>query len=509
MNNSIDKILTLEELIEKVRELRKQGKTVVQSHGIFDLIHPGIIEHLKSAKEQGDVLVITVVKSKDVRRGPGRPVFNENQRAENAASLSMADFVAIVDDEKPFECVSLINPDIFAKGSSIKESALAHEKEIFEEEKELLFGKIKIYETRGFSASSTEILKDLIDIIPDSTKKFLKDFSRKYSFENVRDQIEALKKLKVLLIGDGIIDEYHYCETMGKSLKASLVVHRYLDEETFAGGAFAIANHLSCICKEVEIFSLLGRKDSKEEFIRQNLRDNVKATFFTREDSPTIVKRRYVNQYLNQKMFEINYLNDCMIEPALESEIIKHIKSEIKNYDIILLSDFGHGFITPGIIDAVQGSGKKFAVNTQTNAANIGYNLITKYKSPTFVCLDEPELRWAGQDKFSDIEKVAEKVLSAINGGSLIVTMGKKGSLGINRKREVNRTPIFSSKVIDTVGAGDAFFAYTAPCLALDMPLDLVSFIGNIVGNIAVQIVCNRRPVEKYEVLEFIRALLK
>ena len=77
------------------------------------------------------------------------------------------------------------------------------------------------------------------------------------------------------------------------------------------------------------------------------------------------------------------------------------------------------------------------------------------------------------------------------------------------RKNEVNVTPIFSSKVIDTIGAGDAFFSFTAPCFAKDMPLDLVSFIGNAVGALAVQIVGNKQSVEKYELLEFIHAILK
>ena len=63
--------------------------------------------------------------------------------------------------------------------------------------------------------------------------------------------------------------------------------------------------------------------------------------------------------------------------------------------------------------------------------------------------------------------------------------------------------------MIDTVGAGDAFFAYTAPCFAREMPLDLVSFIGNAVGALAVQIVCNKKSVERYELLEFIHAILR
>ena len=74
---------------------------------------------------------------------------------------------------------------------------------------------------------------------------------------------------------------------------------------------------------------------------------------------------------------------------------------------------------------------------------------------------------------------------------------------------EINRTPIFSSRVVDTVGAGDAFFAYTAPCFANGFPLDLVSFIGNAVGALAVQIVGNKKSVEKHELLEFIHTILK
>ena len=148
-------------------------------------------------------------------------------------------------------------------------------------------------------------------------------------------------------------------------------------------------------------------------------------------------------------------------------------------------------------------------MNTQTNGANAGYNMITKYRNPTFVCLDEAEVRLSAQDRYSDIETIGKSVARTIGSEYFIVTRGKNGSIGINKKNEVIRTPIFSTKVVDTVGAGDAFFAYTAPCISIGMPLDMVSFIGNAVGALAVQIVGNKKSVEKYELLEFIHALLK
>ena len=168
----------------------------------------------------------------------------------------------------------------------------------------------------------------------------------------------------------------------------------------------------------------------------------------------------------------------------------------------MLVSDFGHGFVTGKIIESIEKYSKKVAVNTQTNGANAGYNLITKYNKPNFICLDEPEARLATQDRFSEIEDVAKNLLKSLPAEHLIITLGKNGSIGLmGNNTRANRTPIFSSKVVDTVGAGDAFFAYTAPCFAKDMPLDFVSFVGNAVGAIAVQIVGNKRSIEKYELL--------
>lgn len=504
-----NKIVLFKELAKKVEGLKRAGKTVVQSHGCFDLIHPGVIAHLKAAKSQGDVLIVTVIKDKDVRRGPGRPIFPEKFRAENVAALELVDYVCLVDDEIPFECVKEIRPDVFARGQEYKErDSKIHEK-IFEEERELFFGKSRIIETPGFFFSSTRIINNLLDIYPEETKSFLKEFAQKFSFDVILELLNGLKKMRVLLIGDGIIDEYHYCETMGKSPKSQIIVNKYLNHEVFAGGAFAIANHLAGICDEVHLLTLLGSTDSKEQFIRNNLKPNVDPKFYYREDGPTIVKRRYINQYQKHKLFEINFLNDNYIDPACESDIIAYLEAEIPKFDLVLVSDFGHGLITDKIIKTVEKLARNVAVNAQTNGANAGYNLITKYQKPSLICMDVPEARLATQDRNGDIADVGSKILKATNTDFLIITLGSGGSLCLTKQGGINHTPAISTKVIDIIGAGDAFFAYTAPCLAQGMPVDLVSFIGNAVGAIAVQIVGNKKPVEKFEVLEFIHTLLQ
>ena len=510
-----NKLLLLDDLIEEVKSLKQEGKVVVQTHGVFDLIHPGIIKHLDLSKNEGDVLLVTIIKDKDVRRGPGRPFFSEDYRIASIASLEQVDFVCLVDDEEPFGCVRRINPDVFTKGQALTEHDRKIHKILYEEKKEFLFGKSRICETDVFSFSPSmvttglSIINNFLDIYSDETQSFIKTFSKKYSFEEISKKIDGLKNLKVLLIGDGIIDEYHYCESMGKSPKAQLIVNKHLTHEVFPGGAFAIANHIASITKEVQLVTLLGNEDSREDFVLENLKPNVNARFFYRDDGPTVIKKRYINQYQNQKLFEINYINDRYVNNEIEENIISYLKSIITNYDLVLVSDFGHGFITSQLIHVLEDLSKYLAVNAQTNGANAGYNLITKYNRPNFICLDMPEARLATQDKYSGIEYVGRKLSKSLSADNITITMGKQGSICFNRDGDAVRIPGFSTKVVDVIGAGDAFFSYAAPCFCKNMPADLVSFIGNAVGALDVQIVGNKKTVEKDELLEFIHTILK
>ena len=111
--------------------------------------------------------------------------------------------------------------------------------------------------------------------------------------------------------------------------------------------------------------------------------------FFRRPDGPTIVKKRYLDQYLNQKLFEVNYLNTQAVGAEVEAALLEYLAAALPATDLVLVSDYGHGFVTAPVIRALERHSPALAVNTQNNGANVGYNMITKYRSPTFVCLDE------------------------------------------------------------------------------------------------------------------------
>ena len=114
------KIIDLEQLKIEVENEKKKSKSVGLCHGVFDLLHLGHIKYLQEAKTKCDILIVTTTPDKYVNKGPGRPVFNESQRAEALASLSCIDFVSINKWETAIETISLLKPTLYIKGPDYK-----------------------------------------------------------------------------------------------------------------------------------------------------------------------------------------------------------------------------------------------------------------------------------------------------------------------------------------------------------------------------------------------------
>lgn len=502
------KIKSLDELSTIIQELKSQGKKIVHCHGVFDLLHPGHIIHFREAKKKGDVLIVTITKDEYVDRGPGKPVFSEQIRAQTIAAIDCVDYVAINKWPTALETIHKLKPDIYVKGSEFADLK-DHTKRIGKEAEAVkeIGGKIDF--TEGEVFSSSELLNNYFNVFPAETGEFLRNFKEKYSYEKVIGKLNELRDLKVMVIGDTILDQYHYCTVMDKSSKELLIPVKYIKKETFAGGVLAVANHLASFCNTVHLVSCLGKKRGEGDFILGHLSPNIQSKFFYREDAPTIIKRRFVELDSLTKMFEVCFIDDKPIHEKLEKEIIDYLKEKIEDSDIIIAADYGHGLITPKIIDLLCNSSKFLAVNTQINSANKGFNTLKKYKRADYICVGEPEVRLAVRNRFGDIKGLIKNLCSDGKYKSIIVTRGLHGSINYSREQGFSETPAFSQKTIDKIGAGDAFFSVTSLCAARSYPLELIGFVGNAVGALAVNIVCNRDPVKPPALYKFITTLLK
>lgn len=119
MRSAQSKILSLESVRAFVRELQRQGKRVVLANGCFDTPHVGHVRYLSGAKKEGDALVVAVNSDSSVRKlkGPGRPVLDEQARAQLVASLRDVDFVLLFAEPNVEQLLQELRPDVHAKGT--------------------------------------------------------------------------------------------------------------------------------------------------------------------------------------------------------------------------------------------------------------------------------------------------------------------------------------------------------------------------------------------------------
>lgn len=503
------KVKSLDELSEIIQRLKKEGKRIVHCHGAFDLLHPGHIRYFHEAKKEGDILVVTLTQDRHVGKGPGRPVFNQQLRLESIAALECVDYVALNEWPTAVETIKKIKPDVYVKGKEYEKREDDITGGIFKEEEAICSVGGRIHFTDDITFSSTELLNTHFPVFPDEAKDFLNSFRSRYSAGEIIQKLKDLSRLKVLVIGDTIIDEYHYCRAIGKSPKETILTTKFIEEERFAGGVLATANHVANFCKDVKLVTCLGAENNHEEFILSHLKNNIQPDFFYREDAPTIVKRRFVDPSFLTKMFQESFLNDTPLPKHIDGEICDCLIKNLDNYDLVIASDFGHSLIGENIIEVLSQKARFLAVNTQTNSANTGYNLVTKYPRADFACIDEPEIRLATSSRFGDIKELIKRISGKLNCEKIAATMGHRGSITYGGDNNFYEIPVLSHEVVDRVGAGDAYLSVAAPCVAMGYPMDMVGFIGNAVGALAVLIVCNRSSVEQVPLFKFITTLLK
>jgi len=506
-----DKILIIDKLSEKITSLKKEGKKIVHCHGVFDLIHPGHIRHFIAAKKFGDILVVTLTEDKYVNKGPGRPIFNENLRAESIAALEIVDYVAINKSPLAITAIEAIKPDFYVKGQDYKNALDDITGGIILEKKKVEEFGGKLIFTEDIVFSSSKLINQHLDFSTSEVKEYLKETRKIISYEKLKKDLEKISKFKVLVLGDIILDEYTFVEPIGKSSKSATITAKRYDSELYAGGVLAVANHISDFVTEVKLVSTYGNNFGIDhlDFIKSKLNKNIRFEPIFTQDRPTVLKKRYVDKVFKHKLFEIIEIEDNPLPLEVKSKLIGQLKNADKNYDLIVISDFGHGLIDQEIITVLTQQNIFLCVNTQTNSANRGFNLLTKYSRCDYFSIDENECRLAAQDKYSNIELLLSDLQKKTDSKIAAITLGVNGAMvGTRVPEKFVISPVLSGEVIDTIGAGDAFLSITSLFAKNGNPPEEIAFVGNAVGAMAVKILGNKSYIEKIPLMKYLKTLL-
>src|SRR6185295_3256936 len=107
------KIKTKEQLLQAIKAARADGKTIVQCHGCFDIVHPGHIRYLQFARAQGDMLIVSITGDAAIDKGDQRPYIPQELRAENLAALEFVDYVVIDPHRDACSLLGRVKPDVY------------------------------------------------------------------------------------------------------------------------------------------------------------------------------------------------------------------------------------------------------------------------------------------------------------------------------------------------------------------------------------------------------------
>lgn len=339
-------------------------------------------------------------------------------------------------------------------------------------------------------------------------EEYIQKIKAKFDMQAIEELFNKLKHLKVLVIGDTIIDEYCFVEPRGGAIKDPMCTVDYLDEEIYAGGILAIANHISNFVSDLKLVTMIGDKMSYKDYIINSLNSNVSPTVFVKSNSPTTRKRRYISKVRNEKLFMIEYVNDLQIDSILEQEVIEYLEKELPSFDLVIVADYGHGFISNKIIDVLEKKAKYLAVNVQTNSANLGFNYVTKYSAASFISMDGAELKFAVGDRHGAYPDLMKKLNEKKGFDHFMVTTGKEGVAYFN-KGNIHYGKALTANVKDIVGAGDAVFSLVSLLACYGCDTELLVFLANCAGGVKVSIMGNKESVSKEKLFNFIKSLFK
>lgn len=282
----------------------------------------------------------------------------------------------------------------------------------------------------------------------------------------VEDFIQNVQGLRVAIVGETISDEFVEVVYEGPSMKSFCPVFKLVEGKKInvqQGGAAAIAGHLRDFVKHVELIS-----NTQNE----------------------IVKTRYIDSDDKKKHVEIN---------RIDNSGFGEIEIDTKDYDVVIVADFGHGFCDKLKIN------DGFHLMCQTNSNNFGFNRMSKWKNlrKKSVTMD---LREASLQMNRKITSTSEKEIARlfnyeINADHMFITLGSKGSLYTNGEQIVHQTS-YKSEIVDTIGAGDTFYAFCTMLSAVNPNLKNIT-VPALAASLSTTWLCNEKSVTRQSILNY------
>jgi rfaE bifunctional protein kinase chain/domain/rfaE bifunctional protein nucleotidyltransferase chain/domain len=485
------KIKSAEEVLDIIGK-RPRAARVILANGVFDLVHPGHLRHLRYAKSKADILIVAVTADRHIVKADYRPYVPEQLRAENLAELQCVDYVVIDDHATALPIIACLQPDYYCKGFEYESQ------NIVEVEAVESYGGQVIFTPGDVVYSSSGILENSR---PDLKLEKLLTLMRSAGLD-FGDIAGALTvPAKVHVVGDTIVDAHTYCTPLGGITKTPTMSLRSEEEQWFIGGAGIIARHMKAAGAQVTLSTVLG-DDEAGEFAWDDLTGDGISLANINNSAPTTFKNVFIAD--GYRMLKV----DTVDNRPIGRDIVKRLQEQIADIDadIVLLTDFRHGIFnretTPKLLRSLPA--RAFTAADSQVASRWGN--ILDFQDMDLITPNEREARFALGDQDSIVRKLVLDLARKSHCGTLILKLGERGILTCAQEEKFYGLDSFARKVVDPVGAGDALLAYSA----LAMHATGNALIASVLGSIAAAIECECEgnvPVSAEEVKDRIGQL--
>lgn len=300
-----------------------------------------------------------------------------------------------------------------------------------------------------------------------------------------------LSQKKVLVVGDVMLDRYWFGDVNRISPEAPVPIAKINKIEDRPGGAANVARNIASLGGNVTLLSVVGVDEPAMVLEKLLEEENVNTIFKKDESISTIVKLRVLAK--NQQLLRIDFEE----KPSHEilSEILDQYESIIKDYEVIILSDYGKGGLshTVKMINVANAHNKKVLVDPKGSD-------YSKYANATIITPNRSEMRDAvgSWEDESDLENKARKLKQDLGLTHLLVTRSEEGmTLFAN---ETYNYPTFAQEVYDVSGAGDTVIGTLGLMMANNADITEAVEIANFAAGVVVAKL-GTATVRKYELI--------
>lgn len=471
------------------------AKTVLVS-GHFNVIHPGHLRLLRFAKECGSRLIVAV-ESDDLAGDAAH--IPEQLRLEGVRSNSYVDEAFIIGE--PVEAViERLKPDIVVKGKE-------HESRFNREAKAVAgYGGRLIFSSGETVFSSLDLIRrEFQSLVPNSIGLPAEFLARhQISISRLTEILLRFGQLRVVVLGDLIVDEYITCQPLGMSQEDPTIVVTPIDSLKFVGGAGIVAAHAAGLGAHVNFISVTGCDDARDFSLEKLLSFKVDATLLSDPNRPTTLKQRYRSK--GKSLLRVSHLHQGAISAELQKDMFRIFENLLPDIDLVVFSDFNYGCLPQALVDRVIECAKPanvlLAADSQSSS-QVGD--ISRFTSMDLITPTEREARISVKNHEDGLVILAETLRQQAQARNVLLKMGEEGVLihannGGTAEFMTDQVPALNAHPKDVAGAGDSLLITSAMAMAAGADIWEAACLGSLAAAIQVGRVGNT-PLLVNEVL--------